>query len=175
MSLAPPAVPPPSTVAVPHPIISGFGEWHGAGGGPRLWQHAGIDIRAPIGTPVLAAADGAVAHVGQQVLAGKLIVVAHADDLATVYFHLSEIDVAAGQLVRRGQVIGRSGNTGNATTPHLHFGVCRHQAGRCGERIDDGWDDPARYWVSGSPCFAPGQASSSQEARRLTYPLLCAG
>jgi murein DD-endopeptidase MepM/ murein hydrolase activator NlpD len=155
---------------VPPPIISGFAERTGAGG-PRLWPHAGIDIRAAVGTPILAAADGIVARTGVRPLAGRLVVVAHADALATVYYHLSEVVVAAGQAVRRGSVLGRAGRTGNATTPHLHFGVCRREGGACGEGVDSGWDDPARHWVGGEICFHP--ARTYPEGRRLTYPVPC--
>ena len=127
---------------VPPPILSRFGEWRGEGGAARPARHAGIDIRAASGTPVLAAADGLVLRTGSQVFAGRLVVVAHDVDLATVYYHLSAIEVAAGQAVRRGEVIGRVGASGNATAPHLHFGLCRREGGLCGERIDGGWQDP---------------------------------
>lgn len=172
------AVPPPSVSRPPAPplvvppIISGFGEWRGPGGGPRLWQHTGIDIRAAVGTPVLAAADGTVRHAGEGPLAGRFVVVAHADDLATVYLHLSEIAVVPGQPVARGAVLGRTGATGNATTPHLHFGVCRRGAGDCGGRISGGWEDPARWWAEGAVCFSTERAIPATPPR-LTFPLPC--
>jgi murein DD-endopeptidase MepM/ murein hydrolase activator NlpD len=123
---------------------------------------------------VLAAADGTVARVGSHPNAGNLVVVTHAPDLATVYWHLSTIDVTRGQAVRRGERLGRTGMSGNATTPHLHFGVCRRPGGQCGSRVDAGWDDPARHWLEASPCFTAG-AAYPREPVRLTYPLLCAG
>lgn len=123
---------------------------------------------------MLAAADGTVIRVGEQRNSGKLVVVAHDDDLATVYFHLSEIHVREGQPLSRGNMLGRSGMTGNATTPHLHFGVCRQPAGRCGSRIDTGWDNPGAYWVEGNPCFVPGGPYRATPAR-LTYPVPCPG
>ena len=169
-----PASLPPPREPGPPPIISRFGAWTGAGGRTRGWQHYGIDIRVPVGTPVLAAADGTVVRTGTHPNSGQLVVVAHADDLATVYWHLSEIDVRPDQTVRRGNPLGRSGMTGNATTPHLHFGVCRHPLGQCGNRIDTGWDDPAAWWVEGSPCFAPERAYGPGPVR-LTYPLPCRG
>jgi murein DD-endopeptidase MepM/ murein hydrolase activator NlpD len=169
----PVALAPPPPTLMPPPIISRFGDWQGAEGVPRLWQHSGIDIRAAIGTPVLAAADGTVLRVGRQSLAGKLIAVGHADDLATVYYHLSEIRVVPGQTVRRGEVIGLAGNTGNATTPHLHFGVCHRSGGLCGDRIDAGWRDPLPYWIDANPCFVPGRALPSGPVR-LSYPIPCA-
>lgn len=157
---------------VPPAIISGFGDWHGAGGAARPWQHYGIDIRAAVGTPVLAAADGVVRLTGTRPNAGKLFVLAHADDLATAYYPLSEIWVRAGQAVRRGEPLGRSGMTGNATTPHLHFGVCRRAGGQCGARLQAGWEDPTRHWVDGNPCDDAGRAYPATPIR-LTYPVPC--
>jgi murein DD-endopeptidase MepM/ murein hydrolase activator NlpD len=157
---------------VPPATISGFGEWRGAGGGSRRWQHTGIDLRAALGTPVLAAADGTVLRVGRGPLAGRFVIVGHAGDVATAYFHLSEIGVVTGQAVSRGAVIGRTGATGNATTPHLHFGVCRRGRGDCGSAITAGWDDPAAWWVGGGACFGAGRAVPPTPLR-LTYPIPC--
>jgi murein DD-endopeptidase MepM/ murein hydrolase activator NlpD len=157
---------------VPPPVISRFGEWRGEGGVARPARHAGIDIRAATGTPVLAAADGTVLRTGSQVFAGRLIVIEHDADLVTVYYHLSAVEVVAGQAVRRGEVIGRVGTSGNATAPHLHFGVCRREGGLCSERIDGGWEDPARHWIAANPCFVSGQSHSPQD-RRFTYPVPC--
>jgi murein DD-endopeptidase MepM/ murein hydrolase activator NlpD len=172
----PALIPPPTedlqVALVPPPVLSRFGEWRGEGGAARPARHAGIDIRATTGTPVLAAADGLVLRTGSQAFAGRLVVVAHDVDLATAYYHLSRIEVAPGQAVRRGDVIGRAGASGNATAPHLHFGVCRRVGAQCGERIDGGWEDPARLWITANRCFVPGQTYSPQEPR-LTYPVPC--
>ncbi len=173
-ALVPPAAEPPGAVAlIPPPIISRFGEWRGEGGAATPTRHAGIDIRATTGTPVLAAADGVVLRTGTQAFAGRLIVIEHDVDLTTAYYHLSAIDVLGGQVVRRGEPIGRVGSTGNATAPHLHFGVCRRENGACGERIDGGWEDPTRHWIAANPCFVAGQGYAPQ-GRRLTYPVPCA-
>jgi murein DD-endopeptidase MepM/ murein hydrolase activator NlpD len=172
----PAALPPPAestlTALVPPPVISRFGESRGEGGAARPARHAGIDIRASTGTPVLAAADGVVLRTGSQAFAGRLVVVAHDPELVTVYYHLSAIEVAPGQAVRRGEVIGRVGASGNATAPHLHFGVCRREGGLCSERIDGGWEDPARHWIAANPCFVPVRAYAPQDGR-LTYPVPC--
>jgi murein DD-endopeptidase MepM/ murein hydrolase activator NlpD len=170
-ALVPPAEG-PAVALIPSPIMSRFGEWRGEGGAATPTRHAGIDIRAAMGTPVLAAADGIVLRTGTQVYAGRLIVVGHDVELTTAYYHLSAVDVVAGQAVRRGEVIGRVGMTGNATAPHLHFGVCRREVGACGERIDNGWDDPTRHWIAANPCFLAGFAYPPQD-RRLTYPVPC--
>ena len=169
-----PAAIPPLPPLVPQPITSRFADWRGAEGLPRPWQHSGIDIRARVGTPALAAADGVVLRTDRQFLAGKLIEVTHAEGFSTVYFHLSEISVAPGQVVRRGDSLGRTGISGNATTPHLHFGVCRRDDGSCGTRIGTGWDDPTRYWIEGNPCFVAGRPYPVR-ALRLTYPVPCGG
>jgi murein DD-endopeptidase MepM/ murein hydrolase activator NlpD len=170
--MPPPGEAPGPIALVPPPILSRFGEWRGEGGAARPARHAGIDIRSASGTPVLAAADGLVLRTGSQAFAGRLVVVAHDTDRATVYYHLSTIEVAAGQAVRRGEVIGRVGASGNATAPHLHFGLCRREGGQCGERIDGGWQDPTRHWIAGNPCFVSGRAYPPQ-GEHLTYPVPC--
>jgi murein DD-endopeptidase MepM/ murein hydrolase activator NlpD len=135
-------------------------------------RHTGVDLRAPVGTPVLAAADGEVQLVVERPRAGRMVVLEHRADLATVYMHLGDVSVRVGQAVPRGAPVGRSGVSGNATTPHLHFGVCRRPAGRCRTGRDGGWDDPAGHWAPGDPCFDP-RRDYGAVAHRLTYPLPC--
>lgn len=86
--------------------------------------HEGIDLPAPVGTPVFAAADGRVAYAGNGIRGyGNLIVVRHSGDLLTVYAHNSVLLVAPGQPVRAGDRIALVGQSGHATGPHLHFEV----------------------------------------------------
>jgi murein DD-endopeptidase MepM/ murein hydrolase activator NlpD len=88
--------------------------------------HCGLDIAAKEGTPVRASADGIV--VKAEYLRngyGKLVIIEHEKELSTYYGHLSEIGVVKGQKVRRGEIIGAVGRTGNATGAHLHFEVRR--------------------------------------------------
>lgn len=86
--------------------------------------HEGIDLPAPVGTPVFAAADGQVAYAGSGIRGyGKMVVVKHAGDLLTVYAHNSVLLVAQGQPVRAGDRIALVGQSGRATGPHLHFEV----------------------------------------------------
>lgn len=91
--------------------------------------HNGVDLRASLGTPVLAALDGVVSGTGNTdsqygcYSYGKWIMVDHKNGLSTLYGHLSFISVSSGQSVQVGQVIGYSGSTGYSTGPHLHFGV----------------------------------------------------
>ena len=93
--------------------------------GPRGNRfHAGIDLIAPRGTPVQAAAPGRVAFAGFSTGGwGKLVVVVHSGGVRTMYAHLSEIDVRRGQPVNTGQRLGLVGSTGEATGPHLHLEV----------------------------------------------------
>lgn len=93
--------------------------------------HSGADYEAAPGTPVVAPAAGTVALAGDFFFSGKSVFLDHGDELITMSFHLSEIGVATGDQVERGQMIGRVGSTGRATGPHLHFGVRWH-----GARID---------------------------------------
>ena len=86
-------------------------------------QHEGIDLAAPEGTPVLAAAAGKVLFVGEQRGYGKIVLVGHEGGLVTIYAHNADNLVELGQPVSRGQRIARVGRSGNATGPHLHFEV----------------------------------------------------
>jgi murein DD-endopeptidase MepM/ murein hydrolase activator NlpD len=89
-------------------------------------DHDGIDMAAPVGTPVYAAAAGTVIYSGDQVRGyGNMVVLQHADGLVTVYAHNSLLLVHNGQGVTVGQEIARVGDTGRSTAPHLHFEVRR--------------------------------------------------
>lgn len=88
--------------------------------------HSGIDIAAPLGTPVSAAADGTVARAEFNKNGyGNLIVIEHQKDFSTYYGHLSVIKVMVGQKVKKGDNLGAVGSTGKSTGPHLHFEVRR--------------------------------------------------
>jgi hypothetical protein len=89
----------------------------------KLSFHAGVDMKADKGTPIFAAADGVVNYGGPASGYGNLIVVDHANNMQTYYGHCSAILVHNGQVVKRHQIIGRVGETGMATTPHLHFEI----------------------------------------------------
>lgn len=85
--------------------------------------HYGIDISAPMGTPVFATADGVVGSVGYQGAYGNVIEINHGFGYSTIYAHLSKYYVKAGDVVKRGQRIGEVGSTGRSTGPHLHYEV----------------------------------------------------
>jgi murein DD-endopeptidase MepM/ murein hydrolase activator NlpD len=92
----------------------------------RLFRfHKGIDIAAPKGTPIRAAADGRVIANGWNGGYGQQVRIDHAGGLETSYSHMSAIAAAAGSFVRRGEVIGYVGSTGLSTGPHLHYEVRR--------------------------------------------------
>jgi murein DD-endopeptidase MepM/ murein hydrolase activator NlpD len=105
---------------VPQESSSSFGYRRIINGKPRA-PHTGADLRAPIGTEVLAANHGRVVLTGDYFFAGKSVVLDHGGGLYTMYFHLSELKVDAGAMVRRGDVLALSGMSGRVTGPHLHW------------------------------------------------------
>lgn len=99
-----------------------FGSVRIMNGQPRN-PHNGEDIGAPLGTDVAATNDGIVRLTADHFFSGKGIFVDHGLGFYSMYFHLSEILVKDGDLVKAGQIIGKVGSTGRATGPHLHWGV----------------------------------------------------
>ncbi len=117
-------------LAADAPVTSPFGDRvHPQTGEWRF--HAGVDLGADEGTPVLAALAGEVVFAGEQGGYGLAVQLEHGDKLRTLYAHLSKIAVQQGQSVSQRKTIGYVGSTGNSTGPHLHFEV-RRQTG-------DGW------------------------------------
>ncbi len=110
-------------------VSSGFGKRWGR-------KHEGIDIPAPIGTPVVAVKAGVVKYSDNRISGyGNMIVIEHENKIYSVYAHLDKAFVRQGDSVKRGEVIANSGNTGRSTGPHLHFEI----------RVRDQARDPARY------------------------------
>ncbi len=85
--------------------------------------HRGLDISAPTGTPIKAAAGGTVASAGWNNSYGYMIIISHGNGVQTVYAHCSQLIAKKGQKVSQGQVIGKVGSTGNSTGPHLHLEI----------------------------------------------------
>jgi murein DD-endopeptidase MepM/ murein hydrolase activator NlpD len=112
----------PSRWPVQGPVNSEFGRrqspWTG---GNEL--HAGIDIGATPGVAVHAPSSGTVTTAGYLADYGLTVTIDHGADIKTVYGHLSKVQVTVGQRVDRGTVIGRTGNTGRSSGPHLHYEI----------------------------------------------------
>lgn len=106
-------------------------------GGGETEYHFGIDIACAVGTPILAVGNGTVAvcSYGDPVF-GKYIILSLDQGIEVMYAHLSETWAARGSRVRQGQVIGKTGNTGLSTGPHLHF---------------SSWVDPMRFYQNRDP------------------------
>jgi len=99
-------------------VITGFGP------SPNGQQNDGINIALPENTPVKAAEDGVVAYAGSELKGyGNLVLVRHSNGYVTAYAHAKELTVKRGDQVKRGQVIARSGQTGNVAAPQLHFEI----------------------------------------------------
>ena len=108
-------------------------------GGIGSTNHKGVDIGAPMGTAVVAAKSGVVTWASRNGGYGKCVIVSHGKGNSTLYGHLSSYTVSVGDQVSQGQVIAYSGNTGNSTGPHLHFGI----------KEGDSWVDPLNYLGGG--------------------------
>lgn len=138
-------------------ITQGYGATSFAKSGYRGKWHNGLDLRASIGTPVLAASDGEIEAIGDQDrycprgAYGKFLVIRHKNNLTTLYGHLSRVVVSPGDSVKQGQTIGYSGSTGYATGPHLHFTVFAQETFKmggsrsCGPMPQGGDLNPLKY------------------------------
>ncbi len=104
------------------PSTGAFGRMRIINGQPRS-PHNGEDITAPLGTEVVATNDGIARLTVDHFFSGKGVFVDHGLGLYSMYFHLSEVTVRDGEPVKRGQVIGKVGQSGRATGPHLHWAV----------------------------------------------------
>jgi murein DD-endopeptidase MepM/ murein hydrolase activator NlpD len=118
----------------------------GSGFGPRLHPileeirpHNGVDVTAPTGTPIVAAAAGRVVHAGPNGDFGNAVIIAHPGGRRTLYAHMHTVEAHVGRNVSEAERIGTVGSTGMSTAPHLHFEV--HERGRP--------RDPLRYFGRG--------------------------
>ena len=101
-------------------VSSDFGHRESPFGG-KSEVHEGMDISAPAGTPIVAAASGTVTFAGRYYDLGNAVTIDHGYGYVTTYGHLSKITAHAGQTVKGGQKIGAVGSTGRSTGPHLHY------------------------------------------------------
>ena len=142
----------PSTAPLDGPVGSGFGfRSDPFTGQPAL--HTGLDFPAEVGMPIHAAAGGLVVLRDWHPAYGQVLEIDHGNGLTTRYAHASSFEVAAGALVKRGQVVARVGTSGRSTGPHLHFEVL----------VDGVPQDPARFLAG--PAAVVGLANPSASLR----------
>ena len=164
-------------------IMSYHGFWR-ARGDPTTGRHPGVDFVAPTGDPVIAAADGVVVKAGFEWGCGNGVSIEHRAQEAplgwTLYCHFTEINVREGQTVKRGDVLGTAGTSGQTGgVPHVHFGLCPNKPCPWYEGFDDNVD-PLAFIVG---CFNPARPlgypafETSEGGSRLvlTYPVRCTG
>ena len=140
--------------------------------------HWGLDIHAPVGTPVIAAAPGVITRSFWEPAYGHQIEVTHPPDLSGVssstrYMHLHKRLVSKGELIKRGEQIGELGASGFLTGgfAHLHFEVLFR-----GARYRVNAADPNLFWVNGLgevTCFEEKHRSISNQELKLIYPVIC--
>lgn len=129
--------------------------------GKRTFHH-GVDVALPVGTPLTAPADGVVVKKGNGSSGGVTLILKHADDLFTVYYHLKvPSHLPIGARVVRGEQVAVSGNTGASTGPHLHWEV--RKSARWGDTVD-----PVPY-LQGAPSVAPAPLKVDGKLGRNTW------
>ncbi len=138
----------PSRWPLRGPVNSDFGKrlspW-----APNSEFHSGIDIGAPIGTPVRAPAPGTVVFAGPHSEYGIIVVIDHGNDTKSLYGHLSKLQVAVDHQVQRGEVIAMTGNTGRSSGPHLHYEI--QVKGQPVNPHSYIWEDPVTAVAQGRP------------------------
>lgn len=110
----------PFIMPIESTITSSFGKARTYNGSLKGY-HSGVDFRAKVGTPIVAANDAKVALVEDRFYSGGTVLLNHGEGIYTCYFHMSKFAVQEGEEVKKGQLLGLSGQSGRVTGPHLHF------------------------------------------------------
>lgn len=118
-------------------------------------MHSGIDFRGPMGSPIYAAGEGVVSHVGWKSGYGNTVEIQHANGMLTRYAHMSRFDVTIGERVPAGRKIGGIGSTGRSTGPHLHFEV----------RINDRAVNPRKFLETAPDVLKEVRGTANPRAR----------
>lgn len=104
-------------------------------------RHTGWDLRAPVGTPIMAMGAGTVAFAGLMDIRGNHVIIDHGYGIYSGYSHLSQVHVTRGQPITRGQILGMTGNTGRSNGPHLHWEVA----------VNEEWVDSVDFLLTWLP------------------------
>jgi len=126
-------------------VTSPYGKFRTYSDGKKSY-HSGIDLALRRGTPIAAAADGIVLYSAKQAIFGKVVIVHHGHGVTTSYNHMDELKVKEGAKVKKGDIVGLLGSTGQSTGPHLHWGLTV-----AGKAVDPTqWLDPEFWETLGS-------------------------
>ncbi len=131
-------------------VGSGFG-WRSDPFSGEMSHHSGIDFAAPTGTPIHAAAGGVVVMAGYHPVWGNVVEVDHGNTMLTRYAHASRLNVAPGDIVKRGQKLAEVGSTGRSTGSHLHFEVHHKGVAQNPAKFLFAKDTPLQQHAAGSP------------------------
>lgn len=131
-------------------VGSGFG-WRSDPFSGEMSHHSGIDFAAPTGTPIHAAAGGVVVVAEYHAVWGNIVEVDHGNSLLSRYAHASRLNVAPGDIVKRGQKLAEVGSTGRSTGSHLHFEVHHQGVAQNPAKFLFGKGSPLQQHAAGSP------------------------
>ncbi len=147
-------------------------------GGPAPYGegiHPGIDFGISRGTPIIAISNGKVILIRETAIDGDEVVVMHGKHFISLYAHLSKVLVMKGQLLKRGQLIGLSGESNSWGKPgyqHLHFAICIIGRGGCLNYSNT--LDPKMFWLGGQPqCFDQKMDYFVYSQKDITLPIAC--
>lgn len=138
--------------------------------------HPGIDFDISRGTPIIAISNGKVVYIGELGADGAEVGVVHGKLFISLYAHLSKVFVKKDEFLKRGQLIGFSGesnNYGRIGYAHLHFGLCKSERGGSCANYSNSYD-PKMFWLGGQPqCFDQKMNYSAYSQKDITLPVAC--